>query len=186
MEYILQTAICGIPDFDTGWMRCDKSVEDGVVEDAQTGILVCQVVIDGLVIIIKDQATASYNNPLGRLRDSQGMDLIQAAVKCLCCRVSSHVPNPDHARNVCTDDLLSASDPLYTDKTVVMTLHYKDFWLDLRVPHVDIVIETGTEDHVHVCIPVQCVHSELMTLGKFVLKSEIIHFPKCDDSVHTT
>ena len=185
MEHILETAIRGIPDFNTGRVSSDKSVEDGVVENAQTGVLVCQVVINRLIVVIEDQAAASNDNPFRGLRDSQSMNLIQAAVESLGCRVGAHVPHSNHARDIRTDDLLSASNPLHTDQTVVVALHDEDFRLDLWVPHVDVVVETGTEDHIHVCIPVQRMHSKLMSLRKFVLKCEVIHFPKRDDSVHT-
>ena len=52
---------------------------------------------------------------------------------------------------------------------MVVTLHLEDAALDLRVPHVDVVIQARTEDHVHVSVPVQCVHTELVTLRKDVL-----------------
>ena len=186
MENILKTAICSIPDFNTGRMSRDKSVEDRIVKDAETGIFVCQMVIDGLIVVIEDQTAAAYNDSLRRLCHSQGMNLIQAAVKSLGCRVGSHVPHTNHSRDICTDDLLSSFDPLYANQTVIVTLHDKDFPFDLGVPHVDIVVETSTKDHVHVCIPVKSVHSQLMTLLKFVLQCKIIHLPECNDSVHST
>ena len=39
-EHILQAAIGRIPDLDAFGVRCDERVEDGVVEDAEAGILV--------------------------------------------------------------------------------------------------------------------------------------------------
>ena len=114
------------------------------------------------------------------------MDLVQAAIERLCCRVGPHVPHADHTRDVRADDLLSAADPLDTDQTVVVTLHEEDSRFDLRIPHVDVMVETRAQDHVHVCVPVQSVHSKLMTLREFVLEREIVHFPESDDFVHAT
>ena len=184
MEDILQAAICSVPDFHTGRMRCDKSVEDGIVEDAKTGIFVRQVMVDRLIVVVEDETSAADNDSLGRLCNGQSVDLVQAAVERLRRRVGPHVPHADHARDVRADDLLRASDPLDTDQTVVVPLHEEDSRLDLRVPHVDVMVETRTQDHVHVRVPVQRMHSQLMALREFVLEREIVHFPESDDFVH--
>ena len=67
---------------------------------------------------------------------------------------------------------------------MVVTLHEEDSRFDLWVPHVDVMVETRAQDHVHVSVPVQRVHSQLMALGEFVLQREIVHFPESDDFVH--
>ena len=97
MEDILKAAICCIPYFDTSRVRCDKSVEDGVVEDAEASVFVCQVMVDRLIVVVEDQAATSDNDPLGGLSNRQSVDLIQAAVKRLSGRISPHVPDTDHA-----------------------------------------------------------------------------------------
>ena len=57
-------------------MRCDKSIENGVVEDAKTGIFVGQVMINRLIVIVEDKAAAADNYPLGWLCNGQSMDLV--------------------------------------------------------------------------------------------------------------
>ena len=184
MEDILQAAISSVPDFHTGRMRCDKSVEDGIVEDAKAGIFVRQVMVDRLIIVVEDETATADNDSLGRLCNGQSVDLVQAAVERLRRRVGSHVPHADHTRDVRADDLLRAADPLDTDQTVVVPLHEEDSRLDLRVPHVDVMVETRAQNHVHVCVPVQRVHAQLMAVREFVLEREIVHFPESDDFVH--
>ena len=66
-----------------------------------------------------------------------------------------------------------------------MTLHLEDAALDLRVPHVDVVVQACTEDHVHVSVPIQCVHTKLVTLRKDVLKLERVHVPQRNLLIHT-
>ena len=83
MEHILQATICCIPDLDTCWMSSDKSVEDRVVQDTQTGIFVSQMMVDGLIIIVEDQASTSDNDSLWRLSDGQSINFVQATVKSL-------------------------------------------------------------------------------------------------------
>jgi len=76
MEDVLQTAIGRVPNLHTGRMSCDKSVEDGVVEDAEAGILIRKVVIHRLVIIVEDQTASTDNDSFWRLSHSQSMNLI--------------------------------------------------------------------------------------------------------------
>ena len=54
---------------------------------------------------------------------------------------------------------------------MVMTLEAEDAWFDLRVPHVDIMIETGTQNHVHICVPIKGMHSKLMSVCEEFIES---------------
>ena len=120
MEDILKAASCSIPDLNASWMSRDKSVEDGIIKDAKASIFISQVMVNWLIVIIVDKASTCDNNSLRWLCNSKGIDLIQATVKCLCGRVGSHVPHSDHTRDVSTDNLLSAPDPLNADQTMIM------------------------------------------------------------------
>ena len=67
---------------------------------------------------------------------------------------------------------------------MIVALHEENSRLYLWVPHVDVMVETRAQDHVHVSIPVQRMHSQLMAVREFVLQREIVHFPESDDFVH--
>lgn len=185
-EHVLQTAIGSVPDLDAGGMCRDKSVEDWVVEDAKTGIFVGQVMINRLIVVVEDEGAASNNDTLGWLRHCESIDLIEGTVECLCCRVGAHVPHSDHSRDVCGDDLLRPSDPLHANQTMVVALHEEDTLLNLRVPHEDVVVEAGREDHVHVSVPVQGVHAMLVTICEGMLLLERVHVPEDDLVVHAS
>ena len=54
-EDLLETAICSVPNLHASWMCRDKSVKHRVVEDAETSIFISQMMINRLIIVIKDQ-----------------------------------------------------------------------------------------------------------------------------------
>jgi len=121
----------------------DKSVEDGIVEDAKARVFVSQVVVDRLIVVVEDERAASNDDSLRWLGHCQRVDLVETAVQRLCRRVGAHIPNTDHARDVRRDNLLGATDPLNADQTMVVAFHQKHSWFDLGVPHEDVVVETS-------------------------------------------
>ena len=69
---------------------------------------------------------------------------------------------------------------------MIMALHEEDFLLNLRVPHYNIVVKSSAENHVHVGVPVESVHSKCMAWDELVLKFERVHVPKCNDFIHAS
>ena len=46
------------------------------------------------------------------------------------------------------------------------------------------MIQTGAENHVHVGIPIKCVHAKLMTILEFMLQLQGVHLPQRNYLVH--
>jgi hypothetical protein len=95
-------------------MRGNESIEDRVVKNAQTRLVVCEIMASRLVVIVEHQATAACNDALGRLRYCQTVDLVEWAIERLYGRESSNVPHFEHAADVSGDDLIRSRKPLNT------------------------------------------------------------------------
>ena len=65
-EDALEGSCCGIPDFNAFGMGCDKGVEDWVVKHREAGLVICEMVVSGLIIVIETQLPATSYNSLGR------------------------------------------------------------------------------------------------------------------------
>ena len=83
-EHVLKATVRSVPDLNTSRMRRDKRVEDRIVENAQTGILVGQMVINRLVVVVEYKTAPANNNTLRWLCNGKCIDFVQCAVKCLC------------------------------------------------------------------------------------------------------
>lgn len=101
-------------------MCSDEGVEDRVVENAQTCLVIGKMMVSRLIVIIEDQSATSCDDSLGRLCNRQAVNLVQVAVERLHGGEGAHVPDPDHARDVGRDDLVGSWDPLHSNQTVVM------------------------------------------------------------------
>jgi len=66
----------GVPDFDTFGVSSDESVEDRVVENKQSGLLISQMICSWLIVIVENQLSSSSHNPLRRACDGEAIDLI--------------------------------------------------------------------------------------------------------------
>ena len=83
-EHVLKATIRCVPDLNTSWMSRDEGVEDSIVEDAQAGIFIGQMMIDRLVVVVEYKTAPANNDSLRWLCNGQCIDFVQCAVKCLC------------------------------------------------------------------------------------------------------
>lgn len=81
-------------------MRRHEGVEGRVVQYAEAGLVICQMVVSRLIIVIEDQATTSRNNSLGGIGHREATDLIQRAVEGLYCRKGTDVPDAEHTGDI--------------------------------------------------------------------------------------
>lgn len=96
-EDALETAVCCVPDFNAFRMRCHKGVEDRIIEDAKTCLVIGKVVVSRLVVVVEEHPSTTSNNPLGWLSDGEAVDLVRWAVEGLHSRERAHVPDTEHA-----------------------------------------------------------------------------------------
>jgi hypothetical protein len=59
--------------------------------------------------------------------------------------VSPHVPNPEHPRDVRRNDLVGPREAFNSHQRVVVALEEEDSDVDIGVPDVDVVVQTGTQ-----------------------------------------
>jgi len=95
--YILKASIGRVPNFDTRRVRRDKSVEDGIVEDTKTRVLVSQVVVNWFVVVVKYEGASSNDDSFRWLGHYQRIYFIKTTVQSLNCCVHTHVPNANHS-----------------------------------------------------------------------------------------
>lgn len=119
-EDALQTTISSVPNFDTLRMCCDKRVEDRIVKDTNTSFVIGQMIVSWLVVIIEKHSATTSNDSLGRLGNGKAVNFVGWAVESLHCCERTHVPNSEHSRDVCRDDLVGTWHPLYPNKAVVV------------------------------------------------------------------
>ena len=161
-EHTLKTSIRSVPNLYTFRMGCNKSVEDGVVKNTDTCLVVSKMVVSRLIVIIEKHSATTSNNPLRRLCNWKAIYFVWRTIKSLYSCKCSHVPNSKHSWDICRYDLVRAWHPFDSDKTVGVAFQEEDSLLDVRVPNENIVVKARTENQVVISIPVQWVDSFLM------------------------
>jgi len=81
-------------------MRRHEGVEGRVVQYAEAGLVICQMVVSRLIIVIEDQATTSRNNSLRGIGHCEATDLIQGAVEGLHGCEGTDVPDAEHTGDI--------------------------------------------------------------------------------------
>ena len=99
-ENALKSTSGCVPDLDALRVSSDKGEEDWVVQNRKASLVISQMIVCGLVIVIKPQLPATGNDSLRRGGDSERVDLIERAVECLNSGECSHVPDSEHARDI--------------------------------------------------------------------------------------
>jgi hypothetical protein len=135
-------------------MSSNESVEDRVVKYTAASLIISQVVVSRLIIIVKFHTSASSDDSFGRLSDCETVYFVERAVESLNGSKSTHIPDAEHARNICGDDLIGPLHPFNTNQTVVMALESEDLLSHVRVPDEDIMIRPSRQDKVVIFIPV--------------------------------
>ena len=142
-EHANQISCCRIPDFDTFWMASDKCIKYWVIQHRQTALVVSKMLVCWLVIIVENESTASSNNSFWWPSDSKCVYFIQRCVESLHCCERSHVPNPEHARNICRNDLMTVWQPFHTDQRMIVTFEKENPHFNIRIPNVDVMVKSS-------------------------------------------
>jgi len=93
----LERAVSGVPNLDAARMRRDKGVENWVVEDADTGLVIGQVVVRRFVVVKELHRSSTRNDTLGWLRNCHAVNFVQRTVESLDGCECTHIPDSKHA-----------------------------------------------------------------------------------------
>ena len=160
-------------------MRRDEGIEDRVVEEADAGLVIRQIVSRRLIVVIKDQSASACDNALGRLRDGHTLNLVEGAIKGLNCGEGANIPNAESARYISRDDLICAGHPLYANHTVVVAFEAENLFLHVWVPNENVVIEARRKDQVVICVPIEGKYSHRVS-KKWSLWLQVVHAPEAN------
>jgi hypothetical protein len=96
-------------------MGGNESVEDRVVKNTTASLIVSQVMVCRLIIIVELHTSATSNNSFRRLCYCKAIHFVKGAVESLHWGESTHIPDTEHTRNICRDNLVGALHPLNTN-----------------------------------------------------------------------
>ena len=82
-------------------MSRNKCVEDWIVEDTDTCLVVGEMVVSGLIVIVEEHSSATGDDPLGGGGDRATGQLDSWAVEGLDSQIGTYVPDSEHARDIC-------------------------------------------------------------------------------------
>jgi hypothetical protein len=82
-------------------MSRHKCVEDWIVEDTDTCLVVGKMVVSGLIVVVEEHSSATGDDTFGRGGDSETVNLVSWAVEGLDSQIGTDVPNSEHAGDIC-------------------------------------------------------------------------------------
>ena len=107
-EHWDKSSVCCVPNFNAFWMCSDESVENWIVKDTNTCLVVGKMMVGRFIVIIKHESSTSCNYSFWMLCQGKTVNLVQRTVKSLNCCECSDIPNSKHTWNISWNDLMSS------------------------------------------------------------------------------